>query len=596
LIKIIRNFAQQRLGSTGGDFGSSVDSALMGEEEEMLIEELQGLLREMQQGIKSMGEKNMGKMGTSNVGIDARDANNDTALLLALRVDPALQKVAAMLLEHGADPRVQDSNGESPLHLACRWPAMDVDVVRGLLSRGADVNCASATGNTCLMRACGSGNERVVRYLVEEAKADVSAVNARGMTALFFCRRRETLQVLIGAAAKGPSGTLAGNGVSTLAKPGNGAGAEPAQFPFQLEEKEAEKGQSALLYFCTQKRGNLALCLMEAGADIFQVDFEGHTALHHAARCSLPDVCVKLIERGADVNAKRCDGLTPLLCCFKDRFDGAPARFETARALLEGGGDVNAVDKGGNTPLHYACLNDMFSASVYELLTDYGADLKKENRNRETPLLLAAATSFVYPGVLEVLLLKGSDVEHIDRRGRTALDVVADKAAAYLRQAAHCGACNGSSARVMLEQRKATSRLPETIRVLLEHGALGLRLSASHPAFAQVDAIWHNAVLSKWQCAMNGTPLPRRLLQVVKPWILLRLGRAMVRPPPRRSSRLRGGYDMRPYYILQGLPLDLVFVVMGWLLGIRMRYSSAVSRKRGRANSEGVILEGLSRC
>jgi len=45
--------------------------------------------------------------------------------------------VVKLLLEHGADPNVQDDEGETPLHHAAAWRD-NVDIVRLLLEHGAD--------------------------------------------------------------------------------------------------------------------------------------------------------------------------------------------------------------------------------------------------------------------------------------------------------------------------------------------------------------------------------------------------------------------------------------------------------------------------
>lgn len=51
---------------------------------------------------------------------------------------------------------------------------------------------------------------------------------------------------------------------------------------------------------------------------------------------------------------------------------GLKRPLERYRFLLEAGADVNAKDKGGHTPLHWACITGR--VDVARLLLDHGAD------------------------------------------------------------------------------------------------------------------------------------------------------------------------------------------------------------------------------
>ena len=62
----------------------------------------------------------------------------------------------------------------------------DVDGVREALSSGTSADATTDEGMTALMIAADSGHEDVVRFLVDEAKADVTARDADGVTALHF--------------------------------------------------------------------------------------------------------------------------------------------------------------------------------------------------------------------------------------------------------------------------------------------------------------------------------------------------------------------------------------------------------------------------
>ena len=76
-----------------------------------------------------------------------------------------------------------------------------------------------------------------------------------------------------------------------------------------------------------------------------------------------------LISEGADVNARRTDGGTPLMIAA-----GNSSTPEIVQLLLEKGAEVNVRDTDGKTPLMFAARNtNGKSAEIKQLLIDAGA-------------------------------------------------------------------------------------------------------------------------------------------------------------------------------------------------------------------------------
>ena len=91
------------------------------------------------------------------------------------------ETVAAVLLDHGADPCARDPEGTAPLHLATARG--DMSCVCLLLDRGAQAGVADGVGRTPLMAAAHGGFETLLRVLLRhEAPAD--ARDRAGHTAL----------------------------------------------------------------------------------------------------------------------------------------------------------------------------------------------------------------------------------------------------------------------------------------------------------------------------------------------------------------------------------------------------------------------------
>ena len=107
-----------------------------------------------------------------------------------------------------------------------------------------------------------------------------------------------------------------------------------------------------------------------------------------------------LIANGADVNAKMHDGKTPLDVAHEkaitdllrkhggkhssihEAADGGVA--EDVKGFLAAGADVNAKDRYGVTPLHYA-ISDYLKETA-ELLIAEGVDVNAKSNSGETPL------------------------------------------------------------------------------------------------------------------------------------------------------------------------------------------------------------------
>lgn len=106
--------------------------------------------------------------------------------------------------------------------------------------------------------------------------------------------------------------------------------------------------------------------LLEAGARIDNVGFDGGTVLHRACHHDRPDMVRLLLDRGANLNLQNQWGRAALHVAARRGCD------LVASLLLSRGADPNIVTKEGWTPLHVA-----FKAGqprVVELLLESGAD------------------------------------------------------------------------------------------------------------------------------------------------------------------------------------------------------------------------------
>jgi ankyrin repeat protein len=121
--------------------------------------------------------------------------------------------------------------------------------------------------------------------------------------------------------------------------------------------------------------------------------YRGDTAVHVAAAASEPAIIRALVERGAPVDATNRRGAQPLHYAVDGTGPAAEpdAQRETVSVLIGLGADPNATDKNGTTPLLRAIRNR--NATAVEALLDRGADFRATNKRGSTAFQLASWTT-----------------------------------------------------------------------------------------------------------------------------------------------------------------------------------------------------------
>jgi len=163
----------------------------------------------------------------------------------------------------------------------------------------------------------------------------------------------------------------------------------------------------------------------QSATDHYLVEIEhylyaGDTALHVAGAAHRPEMVRLLVSMGAEVDARNRRGATPLHYAA-DGSPGSPiwnpdAQAETIDCLIQAGADPNARDKSGVAPLHRA-VRTRCAAAVTALL-DGGADTGRTNKSGSTPLQLATrATGRGGSGSPESKAQQAEIVDQLRRRG-----------------------------------------------------------------------------------------------------------------------------------------------------------------------------------
>ena len=143
----------------------------------------------------------------------------------------------------------------------------------------------------------------------------------------------------------------------------------------------AKSGKPKMVQFLLE-RGDASLLRAKG-------DSLGDTILHHAAMSASFDVIDMLVQDGAEVNAVNNGGETPLHVTFSG-FQGHNPKtiLDIMDLLIAKGAKVNAVDHEGRTVLHWAAHKG--NVEALDRLLGYGASINTSDAENRTALWFAA--------------------------------------------------------------------------------------------------------------------------------------------------------------------------------------------------------------
>lgn len=140
---------------------------------------------------------------------------------------------------------------------------------------------------------------------------------------------------------------------------------------------------------------------------------ESELALISAAGRGDARAVERLLERGADVNARDADGTTALVAAAYDN------DVEIARTLIEAGADVNARDQTRQSAYLISTSEVGDDPRLLRLTLRNGADVRSLDSYNGTGLIRAAERGHVE--IVRELLKTDIDVDHVNNLGWTAL-------------------------------------------------------------------------------------------------------------------------------------------------------------------------------
>jgi ankyrin repeat protein/CHAT domain-containing protein len=244
-----------------------------------------------------------------------------------------------------------------------------------------------------------------------------------GKTTLAHCKtrmvcRRVLLAGLLVAAgvARAPAAHAQLRGSTAAGEQQNSQTVPHPANPVARSIAPEETGETPLHVAASQGQAAEVLRLLQSGADVDARSAKGATPLHLAAANGHMAALALLLARDAAVNAKTKDGYTPLF------FSVARKQVPVSTALLQAGADPDIANDFGETPLHAAASEG--HAQLVSLLLAYGANVKGTDKQNAAAIHFAASSPGYQP-VVRWLLDHGADVNQATAEGLTPLHLAA---------------------------------------------------------------------------------------------------------------------------------------------------------------------------
>jgi ankyrin repeat protein len=328
--------------------------------------------------------------------VNAKTRESVTPLAMAAQYGQAA--LISRLLTAGADAKELGANGETMVMFAAR--AGSPDAIKVLVAAGADVNARERLrGTTALMWAAEQRHPDAIKALLELG-ADPSIRSGGAGVPRNYMAQRVNIRVVNEARERRIRAQAAGrtyeeqvtweqeNGVAMLGQRGLGTPLGPDGQPLQQAQPGRGRAQAG------GRAGGRGAAPAAAPA----------TAPGTApapARAADPDDDSEVVVAG--LVGSGGGGLTPLI------FAAREGDIASARALLDGGADVNQTSEYAWTPLLTAVNNRNYQLAA--LLLERGANPNLANKGGWTPLYLATDNRNIEGGDYPV---PKPDMDHLE--------------------------------------------------------------------------------------------------------------------------------------------------------------------------------------
>ncbi|XP_077313721.1 E3 ubiquitin-protein ligase MIB2 isoform X2 [Lithobates pipiens] len=322
---------------------------------------------------------------------DKVDIRNQGRTALQVASHLGHMEVVKILIQANANIDLKDDEGDSALHYAAY--GNQGAIIRLLLAKGANAELLNNAKCTALYIAVNKGFTEVVQILCMPNCA-INVQDLHGDTPLHYAITADYRSI-----------------IEILTEVPNIDFTVQNQQGFNLLHHSALKGN----VLAVQKILERARQLVDSKKE------DGFTALHLATLNNHQEVVEILVKEGrCDVNLRNNRNQTPLHLAVTH------GHINLVQLLATEGGDVNAEDEDGDTPMHIVLVQQHLTS-----LEPEGVGSAMLNK-LQTSGLLGNTELNVGTAIACFLALSGADITYANHRGKSPLDLITDGRIAHL--------------------------------------------------------------------------------------------------------------------------------------------------------------------
>jgi ankyrin repeat protein len=186
---------------------------------------------------------------------------------------------------------------------------------------------------------------------------------------------------------------------------------KPKPIPVDIRSEQLKTG---LMLACSNKDPQTVGEFLKKGASLELTDTDdGWTALHYASQSGCYICVEKLIEKGANKEARTIFNETPLHLAATNN------NHEVVKMLIEKKAQIDATNDKGETALHLATENNHIE--VVNFLIENSANIEAQTEKGETALHIAVKRNYLE--VVKLLIEKNANIEVKTKQKKTALNL-----------------------------------------------------------------------------------------------------------------------------------------------------------------------------
>jgi ankyrin repeat protein len=255
------------------------------------------------------------------------------------------------------------------------------------------------------------GNLRLIDKLLEHG-AKINAKNQEEKTALVFAIEKKVSRTALFLLQNGASPNLLINASISPLELAIRSGHLPTVKVFAGNGANINFGTSeshSVFSCCSNNQPEILEYLLSRGVNSEVKDKTGSTALIVACKTGKHAIVRVILAHKAKTNSRTNEGQELLSSALRG------LDFPVADALIDGGVDVDAVDKKGHSHLYRACR--MGQDDLVLFLIQKGANINLKTFKKKTPLFVAAKKGHLK--VVNILLSSGATKEDKCHNGAT---------------------------------------------------------------------------------------------------------------------------------------------------------------------------------